>query len=282
MARRLNVRAILRRHGLRPKSGWGQNFLVDLEAIGRIVEAAEVEGRSVVEVGAGLGALTAALSGKAKKVFAVERDRDMAAILRVEFAQDQVVRVVEDNAATVDFESMHDRAGEKPVVVGNLPYHMATQILFHLLESATWLSHWVLMFQKEMAMRMSAGPGSKSYGVLSVMLQRRARIATVLQVPAASFHPVPRVDSTVLRFDPYQRVSVPVKDEQLFTRIVRGAFGQRRKMVANSLQAALKPEVSIEYVKAALEKAGIDPALRPEQIAIESFAALADALFELL
>jgi len=282
MAQRLNVRAILRRHGLRPKSGWSQNFLVDIEAIDKIVVAAGVEGLTVVELGAGLGALTAALARVAKKVLAVERDRDLAELLRVEFARDAVVRIVEDNAAAIDWERIHADAGDKPVVVGNLPYHMATQILFHLLESAGWLSHWVLMFQKEMAVRLTAGPGSRSYGILSVMVQRRARIATVAQVPAAAFHPVPKVDSAVLRFDPCKRVSVPVKDERLFARVVRGAFGQRRKKIANSLLAALTPEVSADCVRAALDKAGVDQTLRPEQLAIESFAALADAFFDLL
>lgn len=281
MARSLNVRNILRRHGLKPKPSWSQNFLVDLDVIAGIVAVADVDGRTVVELGAGLGALTAALSQEAKHVLAVERDRELVAMLRAEFARDSVIEIVEGNAATIDLESIRSQAGEKPVVVGNLPYHMATRILFHLVQFAGHLSHWILMFQKEMAERLSAGPGSKSYGILSVMAQRRAKISGVLQVPRSAFHPRPKVDSSVLRFEPLERVEPAVRDEGLFERVVRGAFGQRRKMIANSLPAALAPATPVECVMQALGEAHIDPKLRPEQISIESFAALADALFDL-
>ena len=160
MGRQLNVRSVLLRYGLKPKKTWSQNFLVDQDVLGDIAEAVEWgEVQTVIELGAGIGALSAMLAGNARRVIAVERDRDLAALLRSEFANDPVVEVLEANAAALDYEKLSAQLGEKPAVVGNLPYHMATQILFHLLASAEHLSHWVLMFQKELADRLVAAPG---------------------------------------------------------------------------------------------------------------------------
>jgi len=279
MGRRLNVRQLLQRYGFKPKKTWSQNFLVDEDVLYDIAEAVEwSKARTVIELGAGIGALSALLAGNARRVIAVERDRDLAALLRNEFANDPVVEVLEANAATLDFKELSARLGEKPAVVGNLPYHMATQILFHLLDHGANLSHWVLMFQKELADRLLAAPGGRDYGVVSVLVQQRTDVERVLVVEPQAFYPRPRVRSSVLRFWPRAAPRAPVRDWGLFERVVKGAFGQRRKKVRNALQASFGPRLKSGGLDRALLAANIDGGLRAEQLSIEEFSNLADVL----
>jgi 16S rRNA (adenine1518-N6/adenine1519-N6)-dimethyltransferase len=279
MGRRLNVRSVLRRHGLKPKKSWSQNFLVDEDVLYDIAEAVEWEQvQTVVELGAGIGALSALLARNARRVVAVERDRDLAALLRNEFSNDPVVEVLEANAATLDFKELSDRLGEKPAVVGNLPYHMATQILFHLLDSGSDLSHWVLMFQKELADRLLAAPGGRTYGVVSVLVQQRTDVEQVLQVEPQAFYPRPRVRSSVLRFWPRAVPRAPVRDWALFEQVVKGAFGQRRKKVKNALLSAFGSRLKSEELDRMFLSADIDGGQRAEQLSIEDFSRLADVM----
>jgi 16S rRNA (adenine1518-N6/adenine1519-N6)-dimethyltransferase len=275
MAQRLiRVKEILRRVGLHPKKSWSQNFLVDLDVIDAIAEATTCENRPVVELGAGFGALTQALKNGARRVVAVERDRDFAAFLRSEFGLEPTVEILEANAATLDWPALAKRLGEPPVVVGNLPYHMATPILFHLLSHRAVLAHWVLMFQREMAERLVAGPGCREYGVLSVLVQRKAEVETVLDVGPGAFHPAPKVHSRVLRFTPLAAPRVAVRDEAFFERVVKGAFSQRRKKIRNSLLGSVGKTLGAPAVDRALAAAGIDPGARAEQLSLECFAVL--------
>ena len=283
MGHRLNVRQVLLRYGLKPKKGWSQNFLVDEDVLFDIAEAVEWgEVQTVIELGAGVGALSAMLARNARRVLAVERDRDLAALLRIEFKNDPVVEVLEANAATLDCAELSARLGEKPAVVGNLPYHMATQILFHLLASGSVLSHWVLMFQKELADRLLAASGSRAYGVISVLVQQRTDIEQVLQVEPQAFYPRPKVRSSVLRFCPRAAPRVPVRDWDLFEQVVKGAFGQRRKKVRNALLSAFGPRLKSGGLDQAFLTADIDGNLRAEQLSIEDFSRLADVLGSIL
>jgi len=279
MGSRLNVRQLLRRYGLRPKKTWSQNFLVDEDVLVDIAEAVlHNEVQTVVELGAGIGALCALLAANARRVIAVERDRDLAALLRNEFSNDPVVEVLEANAATLDFKQLSARLGEKPAVVGNLPYHMATQILFHLLDFCPDLSHWVLMFQKELADRLMAAPGSRAYGVISVLVGQRAEVERVRQVEPQAFYPRPKVHSSVLRFWPRESPRAPVRDWGLFEQVVKGAFGQRRKKVKNALMSSFGARLESGELDRALSAAEVDGSLRAEQLSIEDFSRLADAL----
>lgn len=278
MAEYLNVHAILRKHGLRPKSQWGQNFLVDVEVLESIADAARLSpGRCAVDLGAGIGALTAMLARRARKVAAVERDRDLAKLLRREFAGDEGVEIIEDNAATLDFAALAERLGDRPVLVGNLPYHMATRILFHLLDARDHLRQWVLMFQKEMADRLVAGPGGRDYGILGVLIQQHTRVERVMEVGPQAFSPAPKVRSSVLRFVPRAGPRVPVISQRAFERVVRGAFGQRRKKLRNSLRAAFD-RANRDDIEQWLERAGLDGDLRAEQLTMGDFGRLADVL----
>ena len=283
MADRLNVKRLLDRHGLRPKKSWSQNFLVDLDVLQQIVDKAGLSDRdAVVELGAGLGALTAMLAREAHRVIAVERDRDLVRVLRSEFAGDEAIEVLEVNAAKLDWPALVDRLGRKPVVVGNLPYHMASQIMFRLLEAGPLISRWLLMVQREMARRMTADPGGRDYGVLSVQLQMHADVEAVLDVAPEAFMPAPRVHSRVVMCRPLDGPRVAVQSPALFVRLVKGVFAQRRKKIRNSLSAAFGAEVDSGTLEEVLAFADVSPDQRPEQLDLESFARLADGLFERL
>lgn len=275
---RINVKAILRRHGLRPKRSFSQNFLVDPGVLQGIAGAASLhDAEPVVELGAGLGALTAMLSREAGRVVAVERDRDLARVLRGEFAGEPKVEVLEANAARLDWAELRARLGRPPVVVGNLPYHMASQILFHLLEAGTNIDRFLIMVQREMAERMTSVPGGRDWGVLSVQLQLRADVEIVLRVPPDAFHPAPRVHSAVVRGRPLARPRVPLSDAELFRRLVRGVFNQRRKKIRNGLRATF-PALESGAVDLALAGAGISPLQRPEQLGLAELARLVDCV----
>ena len=278
MARRLNIKALLGKYGLKPKSSWSQNFLVDEDVMEAIVDSASIRpDQSVIELGSGLGALTAMLAHRAKRVIAVEKDRDLLGLLRQEFAGDAQVEIMDANAAKLDYAALAERLGSPPVVVGNLPYHMATPILFHLLEAKHLVSHWVFMVQKEMADRMLSPPGSRDYGVVSILLQRDLVMERLVEAPPEAFFPSPKVHSTVVGFWPSDQPRLPVKDERMFQRVVRGSFGQRRKKLRNSLIAAFGATHDKEHIDQCLSRAEVDPNTRPEQLSLEQFIRLADA-----
>jgi len=275
----LNIKTILKKHGLRPKKSWSQNFLVDLSVLARIVDAAELDSDDVVvELGAGLGALTAMLAKDAGKVIAVERDRDLAKVLMSEFAADNKVEILEADAVRLNWNELLARMEKPPVVVGNLPYHIASQIIFSLLDVGTGLNRWLVMVQREMAVRMVAGPGGKDYGVMSIHLQMHADVETILDVPPEAFIPSPRVQSRVVKCRPLDAPRVSVKDMKLFRRVVRAVFSQRRKQIRNSLRANFGGILSDTLLDEALVQAEIQPTMRPEQLKLEEFGALSDAL----
>ncbi len=268
-------RALLDKYRLRAKKGWGQNFLGDeaiLDAIARL--AVEREGELVVELGAGLGHLTARLLARGARVVAVERDRDMARVLRGELGE--AVRLLEADAARLDYRALAAEAGEGRVaVVGNLPYHLSSPILFSLLHQAEAVSRAVVLLQLEVAERLAAAPGTRTWGLLSALLQQRAEVSLERRVPPGAFLPPPRVASAVVRiaFGPPR---VPVEDQAGFRRLVKAGFAQRRKTLANALRAARLG--SPEAVARALEAAGIEPSRRGETLTVAEWAALQRAL----
>ena len=269
-------RQILDRHGLRPKRSWSQNFLADAAVASRIADealrAAGAEG-TLLELGAGTGALTRELAARCRRVLALERDRDMAEVLRRELAKVENVEVLEDNALTVDVAALC-APPERLVAVGNLPYHIASQIIFHLLDHRAAVSAFILMLQEEMAVRICAGPGTKDYGVISALCALHTRPQILFRVGPSAFHPRPRVDSAVVRFDVLAAPAVAVRDERAFRRVVKAAFSQRRKTLRNALRPIF-PDVAA--AERALARAGIDPGLRGERLDIAAFARLADA-----
>lgn len=268
------ARELLARHGLRAKKSWGQNFLVDEAVQARIVGAAALGPDDVaVEIGAGLGALTGRLAERAGQVIAVERDPDMIAVLEreQELHAWRNVRVVAADALTLDLAA---QAGRPIVVVGNLPYQITSPLIFRVIESGPAVARAVLMVQREFAERMTAPPGSKTYGRLSVMAQQLAAVEILFHVGASSFHPRPAVTSTVMRVTPRSSPLAPVRDPALFAAVVKAAFGARRKMLRRALGAAFGPAP----VAQALAAAGIAETRRAEELPVADLARLTDAL----
>jgi 16S rRNA (adenine1518-N6/adenine1519-N6)-dimethyltransferase len=266
---------ILRRHGLRAKKDWGQNFLAEEGVLSQIAAACSIgAGDVAVELGAGLGHLTRALVATGARVVAVERDRDLVKLLENELAIPGV-QIVAGNAAQLDFAAI---AGvEHPVVVGNLPYHLSSPILFQVIEQRARIRRAVFLLQKEVGERISALPGSRDYGILSVLLQAFARVALVFEVPAGRFHPPPKVDSVLVRMDMLEKPRADVGNSEHFRKLVKVAFAQRRKTLWNSLRAARLAEESA--LRAALERAGVDGGRRAETLSVEEFASLEQSLF---
>jgi len=279
-------RALLDRYGLYAKKRWGQNFLGDEAVLDEIAGlAAPTPGETVVELGAGLGHLSARLLARGARVVAVERDRDMVRVLRGELGDR--IALLEADAARLDWAALAGRyagpataegAGEaRLAVAGNLPYHLSSPILFSLLDQAAHVRRAVFLLQREVAERLAAPPGSREWGLLSVLLQRHAEVEVARRVPAGAFWPPPRVESAVLCATFRPPVDA-VRDEGRFRRLVKAGFGQRRKTLRNALEAANLAE--LERLDAALAAAGIDPGRRGETLVVAEWAALERALAE--
>ena len=243
---------------------FGQHFLVDEALIGAIVrEIAPRPGEPLVEIGPGLGALTQPLLERCGELTVIELDRDLAARWR----ERQGVTVVESDVLKVDFGALADAAGQPLRLVGNLPYNISTPILFHLLPIARRVRDQHFMLQKEVVDRMAATPGGKDYGRLSVMLQWRYSIESVLDVPPEAFDPPPRVDSAVVRMLPLAQP--PAVDEGLLSELVTVAFSQRRKLLRHSLGRWLEqrgPALPFDLQR------------RAEEVPVAEYVALAQAL----
>ncbi|MGZ3409308.1 MAG: 16S rRNA (adenine(1518)-N(6)/adenine(1519)-N(6))-dimethyltransferase RsmA [Xanthobacteraceae bacterium] len=267
------LRDVIRRFELSAKKSLGQNFLLDLNLTGRIARAAgPLSGVTIVEVGPGPGGLTRALlSEGAQRVIAIERDRRAVAALG-ELAAHYPGRldVVEDDALTF---SPHSRIDGAARIVANLPYNIATPLLVGWLSTEPWppwFDMMVLMFQREVAERIAAPPGSKTYGRLSVLAQWRCDVKLLFDIAPTAFVPPPKVTSSLVRFIP--RAQPLPCDRSMLEQVTQAAFGQRRKMLRQSLKS-LTPDVG-----GLLAQAGIDPTARAEEIPVSGFVALAQAL----
>ena len=269
-----SVRKLLARYAIHPRKRLGQSFLEDMNIIRRIVALAEPAGNeTIVEIGAGLGFMTEELAKKAGRVIAIEVDPRLVAVLRERFIGQGRVEVLQTDVLKYDFSSACSR--ERIKVVGNIPYHISSPILFRLLEFRRCISSMILMFQKELADRIAAPPGTKNYGIPSVMVARYTRATCELTVPSTCFFPVPDVVSSVLRIVVRQEPTLP--DEALFAGIVRAAFAQRRKTLWNNLRQIGLPDEMVEMVFAG---SGIDRTRRAETLSVEEFALLTTAWSE--
>jgi 16S rRNA (adenine1518-N6/adenine1519-N6)-dimethyltransferase len=260
-----------RRKPMPSKPKLGQNFLVDAQAIQRIATSlGDLGGRTVVEIGPGRGAITGTLAARAAHLLAVELDSMLAASLRFEFPPERVT-VVEQDALLFDFTAASAAAGERLLVVGNLPYGITSQILLKLAASYAALDRAVLMVQREVADRVTARPGSRDYGLLSVTVQLYGPAEQIFTLPPESFSPPPDVHSTVFRWRFAPRFNELGVDEDAFLRFTRQCFHQKRKTVANNLRSA---GWSSAEITAAIAQAAIDPLARAEALSIDSLAAL--------
>jgi 16S rRNA (adenine1518-N6/adenine1519-N6)-dimethyltransferase len=272
------TRAVLRQFGIRPSKRWGQHFLVSSRALDRIIEAAALTpADSILEVGAGIGTLTAALAERAGSVTAVEVDRRLVPALQATVGASPRVRVVEGDILKMDPATLFGGPTASPrKVVANLPYNIAAPVLMRFLEASCQLALIVVTVQREVAERIVAGPGTRSYGRLSVAVQFRAAPRIVARIPPGAFLPPPEVESGIVVLVPYVRPPVPVPDEETLFRVIAAGFKHRRKTLHNALARGLglPPQV----IDAACTSAGVVPGARAETLDLRAFALLAQAL----
>ena len=253
--------------GHRARKRFGQHFLTDPGVIDAIVRHIHPAAQDViVEIGPGQGAITDLLARQAGHVHAIELDRDLAKALRTHYADNDAVTIHEADALTFDFASL----GQKLRIVGNLPYNISTPLLFHLMNFRDRILDMHFMLQKEVVDRMAASPGSKAYGRLGIMLGCHLHIESLFDVDRQAFEPPPAVTSAVVRLDPLPPGTYTIENEAGLSTLVATAFMQRRKTVRNSLKTLAD--------STDLQAAGIDGGLRPEQISIAQYVALANHL----
>ena len=252
----------------RARKRFGQHFLHDRGIIERIIAAiAPRPGDRIVEIGPGLGALTAPLLERHGELDVVELDRDVIPHLEANCAGKGVLRVHNVDALKFDFSALAE--GKRLRVVGNLPYNISTPLIFHLLEGAADILDMHFLLQKEVVDRLTAAPGGSDYGRLSVMVQYRCRAESLFGVGPGAFSPPPRVDSAVVRLTPFDTLPYPARDERRLADLVNRAFSQRRKTLRNGIRDLLDAE--------GIERAGVDPGIRPERVSVEEFVRLANA-----
>lgn len=271
---------ILHHYEIRPSKKLGQSFLVDVNTIHKISDACRISsGDIVVEIGAGIGVLTGILAKTAKKVIAVEIDPRLVNILQDQYGGSSNVEICSGDILKFDLYSKSSDYESKFKVIGNVPYHISSPVIFHLLANRSVISHFTLMLQKEVVERLVSPPGHKSYGVPSVLLQTYADVERLFDVSANCFYPRPKVESSIMRGTFRQKPLFEIADEALFNRLVKAAFAQRRKMLMNNLKnAKFLEEVSDDQIKSSLDKAGIDGKRRGETLSLEEFSLLANIL----
>ena len=271
------TRHILSAFHLRASKRLGQNFLVDAGVVRAIVDAADLSpADTVLEIGPGIGTLTQGLAESGARIVAVELDKKLPAVLAETLKGYDNVTIVPGDILKLDIlRILNLGAGERFKVVANLPYYITTPILMALLEQHLPIERMVTMVQKEVAVRMTARPGSKDYGALSVAVQYHTDARIVMDVPPRAFMPAPEVTSAVIACRVRETPAVYPSDEKLFFRLVRAAFGQRRKTLLNALTGA---GLTKEQCRAGLAAAGIAESLRGEQLSLADFARLSDAV----
>ena len=274
---------VLQKYNFSFQKKFGQNFLIDPHVLDKIIAAAEItKDDFVLEIGPGIGTLTQYLAEAAREVVAVEIDSTLIPILEDTLSAYDNVSVINEDVLKVDLRKLaEERNGGKPIkVVANLPYYITTPIIMSLFESHVPLKSLTVMVQKEVALRMQAGPGTKDYGALSLAVQYYASPYLAANVPPNCFMPRPNVGSAVIRLTRFEETPVQVKDEKLLFRLIRASFNQRRKTLQNGLVNSQELDFPKEQVAAAIATLGVSPSVRGEALTLEQFAALANALSE--
>ncbi len=259
--------------GHQARKRFGQNFLHDANVIRNIVKSIRPKvGENIVEIGPGMGAITEELLEATEGYLnVVELDRDLIPGLKVKFFNQPGFVIHEADALQFDFNQLKN--DDRPLrIVGNLPYNISTPLIFHLLSYAGTVKDMHFMLQKEVVQRMAAGPGENNYGRLSIMAQYFCKVHHMFDVGPGAFKPAPKVDSAIVRLEPYTTLPHPVKDHRTLENIVRTSFSMRRKTLRNNLKKVIGSEQ--------LESLGIDPGLRPERLSLAQFVLIADYVFE--
>jgi 16S rRNA (adenine1518-N6/adenine1519-N6)-dimethyltransferase len=273
-------RKLLSAQRLRAKAWLGQNFLTNPKTAEKIVRLSGIcPDDTVLEIGPGLGALTLPMARIAEKIYAVEKDQEIIPLLAAELASEHItnVDIIAGNILHLRLEDILSKEHRKVIIMGNLPYNISSQVLIQLIHARAMCSRAVLMFQKELARRISAEPGNKDYGRITVALRYCADIRSLMQIDASQFFPKPKVDSEIveIRFKP--AIETSAVDEAVFFSIVKAAFSKRRKTLKNSLFGSRFFE-DAGKTKRILESVGIDPIRRAETLSVDEFVALSNAV----
>lgn len=282
LATHKTTKAIVEKYGFNFTKSLGQNFLVDVNTLNKIVDGADINQDDIVfEIGTGIGTLTYELAKKAKKVVAIEIDKKLIPILKETLSEFDNVEIVNQDILKVDLSELvkEHAAGQKIKVVANLPYYITTPIIMRFLEEGINMSSMVIMVQKEVADRMAALPSTKAYGSLSVAIQYYADSKIIAKAPKGAFIPPPNVDSAVLKIEVKENKGVELSDTDLFFEVVKGSFSKRRKTILNSLSTY--GDFNKEIVEKALDMAEIDPKRRGETLTIYEFANLSNQIYYL-
>ena len=276
----MNPQTLLRSRNLKAKKQLGQNFLADPSTAAMIVERSRLNPEdSVLEIGAGMGSLTLPIADRVRRVFAVEKDRDLADLLKTQLLLEKRshVQVIEGDILRIPLDDIFEQAASPLIVMGNLPYNISSQVLIRLIHSRKRIERAILMFQKELADRLMADVGSRDYGRITVILRYCADIRPLARVNAHLFYPRPKVDSEVVEIVFKKQIEMPADDETMLVRVIRAAFGQRRKTLKNALSAGL-PEIPASDTELILRQVGIDPVRRAETLSVPEFVALSNAI----
>ena len=271
-----NTIALIKEYEFSFKKRFGQNFLIDSHVLDKIIQGAGITKEdTVLEIGPGIGTLTQALCEAAGEVIAVEIDQDLIPILEKTLGSYQNVRIINQDILKLNLGQL----SEKPLkVVANLPYYITTPIIMGLFESGAPLVSITVMVQKEVAERMQAAPGGKDYGALSLAVQYYAEAQVIANVPPNCFIPRPNVGSAVIRLTKHLEPPVKPRDEAFMFRVIRAAFGQRRKTLVNALRNDGSLSLGREQLEAALSEMGLPATVRGERLSLQEFAELSDRL----
>ncbi|MBF0497760.1 MAG: 16S rRNA (adenine(1518)-N(6)/adenine(1519)-N(6))-dimethyltransferase RsmA [Deltaproteobacteria bacterium] len=273
--------SLIKQYRIRPKHKLGQNFLAQPDTAERILDAAGFDSEdTVIEIGAGLGGLTIPLARRVRRVIALEFDRDLVAALNDQLSSSgpSNITLVEVDALKYDFTRVAHELQAPVKVIGNLPYYISSPLLFKLLDHRQAIAEATLMFQREVADRLAASPGGKDYGALTVMVAYFATVTTLFHLSPDLFHPRPKVSSALTKIIFKPSINLRAQNEAIFSRVVKGAFGQRRKTLLNALAGANLPGLPKEMLKETLELAEIDGRRRGETLTVEEFVRLADVV----
>lgn len=274
----LNTKELIKKYGIKLTKSLGQNFLTDSNVVSRIVDTAEItEDDLVIEIGPGIGSMTGELASRAGRVIAVEIDKHLIPALEDNLKDFSNLEIINEDIMKVSVKAVtENRQNMRLKVVANLPYYITTPIIMKLLEEDNDIELMVFMVQKEVAQRMVAKPGGKDYGALSVAVQYYAQPEKVFDVPPHCFIPQPEVDSTIVKLKKNKKPPVILKDKDMFFKVVKAAFGQRRKTLLNALANSEALSRSKEEVREILSVVNIDENTRGETLSMEQFAALAN------
>jgi 16S rRNA (adenine1518-N6/adenine1519-N6)-dimethyltransferase len=278
MLTQTQLKALFKKHNFSPLKRFGENYLIDGNVKDKIIsEALAADGDTILEIGPGFGALTFDLASSSAKVFAVEKDRKAFTILK-DIVKDDFPNLKIFNEDILKFDLKTICGGGKIKVIGNLPYYITTPVIEYIIENRDIIEEALIVAQKEVALRLLAPEGSERRGSISCFVQYYTRPEYLYTIKRNSFYPVPDVDSSLLRLKFPDKPAIEVKNESVFFKIVRGAFNQRRKSIVNSLsrEAVLGlPKAELTNI---LSRLGIDPASRPEDLPLSSFANIANSI----